>query len=173
MAPRCAPKPSALSTESRAQDAGTWPPFSPRLAPGTRKVRNSRACRQIFKSKGPGSPGTRLQDPQGRKPSRLSTKSRVQVAPRRAPGSSKLRNPRPCRQNQGPGQPNESAIPRAPARDPAGSMMPGSPAPRPQGSNVRGASHHLSTKSRVHAALASRTPKVGNPRTCPPNQGSK
>ena len=45
---------------------------------------------RVTKIKGPSSPATRLQDPGGRKPSRLSTKSRVQAAPHLGPSSPAL-----------------------------------------------------------------------------------
>ena len=44
----------------------------------------------VTKIKGRSSPATRLQDPRGRKPSRLSTKSRVQAAPHLGPSSPAL-----------------------------------------------------------------------------------
>ena len=44
----------------------------------------------VTKIKGPSSPATRLQDHRGRKPSRLSTKSRVRAAPHLGPSSPAL-----------------------------------------------------------------------------------
>ena len=77
----------------------------------------------VHKIKGPSSSATRLQDPQSRKPSRLSTKSRVQAAPHLRPSSPANRLQDPPGRNP-PRLSTESRVQAAPR------LAPGSPKAR-------------------------------------------